>query len=1181
MLNVEIISIATETRTKLAEQRLTTGQAKLYSQNLLKSIGRDGLATFDANHVKEQVRNALLLIHLALIERRDSPESKWRDGIKRAGEILEWLSQKDLLPQGAPFHLLSAAAYQVAGYPALALGHLRNVPENHAYSGILLNYIKGDFAQALIEIGKYWSAQISLKEEYDIDPDRDISALSFNHLVRCIGVICDYLRTGDDSRVERTLEKIDKLANNFLLSRDHFSWVLARLNAEISQEYVRTSIWSKIGTLKADASQATQISLVEFAKASFLKKRSLIWPPQIVGIDKLAENNSFVLCTSTGSGKTMIATLAAIQALNAKSRILGLEELNDNLVLYLVPSKALASEVEERLSQDLASISAQSTVITGLYGGTDWGPTDAWISRDQPTVLVCTFEKADALLRYLSVRFLSRVRLVVIDEAHMVEYTDTTPQALQEGASRAYRLEMLGTRLLMAQEVFGFRMIALSAVAAEAGPAISRWITRDAQSEPIRSDYRSTRQMIGRLEVDSRGRFKIEYDLMNSHSLLFEDRQSDEKPYINNPFSPMPQSLESANNPQKRMRAPTLWAALHLAAKREGGGQATVMISITQDIPSFAEACLNNLEAWPEEKLPDFFREPEDDPQWQQCLACAKDYFSEDSFEYRLLKRGILIHHGKMPALMARKLKKVIDANLVNVVIATSTLSEGVNIPVNYILLPSVRRGGKPFAWQEFSNLVGRAGRPGVATEGHTLAVLPPEVRGPASQERNAYNTIIRGIENSAPQNSRAVAASSPLLALLSSLKEAWTEISDSGSDRDFTRWLEQTAVSEDDDSKAIKALDSLDAFLIAAVQEIESLKGSAINAGNLEAELIKIWQATYAKASAQEEQRLKTIWLTRGKAIQTAYPDKAEREKIYKTSLPPRSARKLIHSQQSLKEQMEAGRNYALMNQEEKLVFIAGIIEIISGVPAFKLAKKLGKNTKNFDWREILRWWFARDTLEKQPDPKKISEWYDYVSKNFVYKITWGIGSLLNLVMGDEEVLGDAPIRALELEDWPRSGLPWIAFWLKELLTWGTLDPVAAFLLARTGIVANRATAEEQAQHYYDFRSGDGSDANDLLDPRHIRDWATVRTAETHKEYKILAGGYDVILVKLAQAYVLDDFSVYPLMQDGHTRWIDAAGYEVARTKGKITLEYPVQHYHFRLNVAAKRVEFSPYLQF
>jgi hypothetical protein len=71
----------------------------------------------------------------------------------------------------------------------------------------------------------------------------------------------------------------------------------------------------------------------------------------------------------------------------------GLEALRDNLVLYLVTSRALAAEVEQRLEQDLRGISAQSIVVIGLYGGTDWGSTDAWITRDQPTILICTFEK--------------------------------------------------------------------------------------------------------------------------------------------------------------------------------------------------------------------------------------------------------------------------------------------------------------------------------------------------------------------------------------------------------------------------------------------------------------------------------------------------------------------------------------------------------------------------------------------------------------------------------------------------------------------------------------------------------------------------------------------------------------------------------------------------------------------
>src|SRR3546814_1963368 len=117
-----------------------------------------------------------------------------------------------------------------------------------------------------------------------------------------------------------------------------------------------------------------------------------------------------------------------------------------------------SDRVEGRLAEDLRGIAAEPIVVTGLYGGVDWGPTDAWIQTDQPTVVICTFEKADALLRYLGVLFLSRVRTVIIDEAHMVEQDEARLTGLGDGPSRAFRLEQLGTRLMRALEDHDFRI---------------------------------------------------------------------------------------------------------------------------------------------------------------------------------------------------------------------------------------------------------------------------------------------------------------------------------------------------------------------------------------------------------------------------------------------------------------------------------------------------------------------------------------------------------------------------------------------------------------------------------------------------------------------------------------------------------------------------------------------------
>ena len=70
-------------------------------------------------------------------------------------------------------------------------------------------------------------------------------------------------------------------------------------------------------------------------------------------------------------------------------------------VLYLAPSRALSAEVEAGLSKTLRSIRASSVTVTSLYGGNDFGPSDLTSADEQPTVLISTHEKADALLRFL------------------------------------------------------------------------------------------------------------------------------------------------------------------------------------------------------------------------------------------------------------------------------------------------------------------------------------------------------------------------------------------------------------------------------------------------------------------------------------------------------------------------------------------------------------------------------------------------------------------------------------------------------------------------------------------------------------------------------------------------------------------------------------------------------------
>lgn len=1181
MASSETIEIAQNVREKLASPELTEGQAKLYSQSVRRQMGRPGLASFGSHDIAAAIDEAILLIQSALIEKHADATSEWRAGVKRAGELLEWLSQRDLRPENAPLHLLAAAAYQLAGYPALALGHANQLPKDESVSAILRGYVRADFPATLEAVRAFWAEQRRMERE-GIDPTSDLSSLAIRHTVMCIGTVCAYLRSGHKDRLERALQKLDDLAAGFLHSQDPYSWILARLTAEISRRYVETSLWPRIDKLIASPEEQSGAALTQFARAAFINRRALVWPAQDRGIDRLCENDSFVLCTPTGSGKTTIATIASIKALFADPP--GQHEDSEseepaNLVLYLVPSRALAAEVEARLEQDLHGIAAEPVVVTGLYGGIDWGPTDAWIDRGQPTIVICTFEKADALLRYLGILFLHRVRLVVIDEAHMVDYERGNVQQLEDGASRPYRLELLGTRLLRAREAYDFRLIALSAVAANAAPALARWIAADPSSEPAQSDYRSTRQMLGRLEINRSGAFRIVYDLMDGRSLRFRNGKTYEKPFISTPFPSLPGGFADDSSPDKRMRAPTLWAALHLAARRADGSRPTVLISVTQHVSPFAEACVTLLDTWANQ-LPDYFPSPQNNDLWTRCLASAADYFSEKSVEYRLLKRGIAVHHGKMPALLARRLKRVIDAGLVKIIIATSTLSEGVNIAVNYLLIPSVFRGTDRFTVQEFNNLIGRAGRPGVGTEGHALVVLPEENES-YSRQRPGFNSLVKEIAAATNGNAQASQdnASSSLMTLLSALEDAWQQLTGGDNREDFEAWLAQTDIQDAEDNNAIRQLDALDNFLLSSIEEVEQLRRVDLPPAELEAELVRIWQKTYAHACAKEEARLRSTWLSRGKSLKTLYPDPQERRRIYKSSLTPRSATALMSRSEILRATLQEGSDYAGKNTEQRLEFIANIIEQLSGVPSFYLSTKLGSKRNFSDWQKILRWWLAKDTLIPQPTPKEITPWFEYVAQNFVYRATWGLGSILGLIMNDG---GSDPIRPLEINDWPRSGLPWIAFWLKELLAWGTLEPVAAFLLAR-GDAVDRAQAEAASINYYASLSEEEQfDLNGMLDPRRIRDWVENHRPVPVVQKRSTSLTVAVDLPRQPASYRQQRISVLPIVEeDDQITWVDPAGYAVAKSPMPQNWPLETSLFDFELDITARWVHGQPYLMY
>jgi len=1208
----ETVTLASQLVESLVSSGLPPDLARLYSHYTRLRENQPGLPTWNQAEANSRLEDVMRLLEAASIQRQVD-DRQWQKTVLRAGEILEWLPANNIDSNEISTRLLSAACYQLAGYPARALGLLREEDSLNNESRILIALLKADFVELWHLISGYWSQAIPEMQnssQPDIPDDHLIETIIIRETISALGVLCAVMRWGVESRIQKALDKLTAVSKVVIHGRNPYSWILSKLCAEVAATYVTNSMRQHLNILLQDMNADGRAIFERYLRYGFRSGRSMAWPSQVSGIEALSRQESFALCTPTGSGKTTVAELAILQSLFPTHSDTEQSSLQAPLVIYLVPSRALATEVEAKLSRVLkrSALPHQQITVTGLYGGTDWGPTDAWLTADEKTVLICTYEKAEALMKFLGNFFIPRTKLIVVDEAHTIQFTGTKDQ-LQKSESRSLRLESLSARLFSYLQQGQYRIIALSAVAAESESALARWISHQDDAIPIKTFYKSTRQLIGRLECLPGRRFEIRYDLLDNAPLQFRSTEAADSPYIPSPFPayPLSPSFEGRNF-TTAVRPYVLWAAMHLAATDAQGQQRVVLISISQKIGDYAKDFLQLLNnTWSNvPQKPVFFQEPTDTRKlqlWQKCLQSCEDYYTTKSREYKLLTKGVVVHHGKMPGLMARLLVEVIEEKIVHLVMATSTLSEGVNLPFETVLVPSLQRWDKDrkcyqdISVSEFKNLVGRAGRPGFGTEGRSLVLVPEQPERSRTRQdretyknnqqkkqiRNLYSSFVQQLQE--PPTDRHDGAVSPLATLITHLRDQWKKLVPNGSNEDFLILLEQTApittqVRSKTEEGAIESLDSLDNVLLAAIVEFEQISAREMEPNELEAELRRLWQQTYAYYASQNQAQLQEFFIRRGKALKsTIYPVRGERKRLYKTSLPPRSGNQLLTLYRRIRDHLETGEDYLSREPEQKVIYIRDAIQLIGEVNTFSIGDLNGRGRgAATSWENILDWWLRHQRSSHQPRETKISDWHKFINSNFNYRFNWGLGSVLALAM--DEAFGEMPLEPFSLENWHRIGLPWIVFWMKELVVWGTLDPVAAYLLARIDGVTTRRQAEELSQGYY--QSVSSLTANDQLSPITIRNWAHQAFAPIEQQSVQIRQSKEIAVNLLRDFSQLPNqtLRVIPVEVGDEIHWLDPAGFPLASClKPKNWQEKYLEQFDCNLNVKSQLITSVFYL--
>ncbi|MEW4264503.1 DEAD/DEAH box helicase [Priestia megaterium] len=122
------------------------------------------------------------------------------------------------------------------------------------------------------------------------------------------------------------------------------------------------------------------------------------------------------------------------------------------------------------------------------------------------------------------------------------------------------------------------------------------------------------------------------------------------------------------------------------------------------------------------------------------------------------LTRKIGYHYGNMPLIIKNEIERLFSEGIIQFLVCTSTLIEGMNLPARSIFVRGPQKGrGKPMGEMDFWNLAGRAGRQGKEYQGNVICIdtnkqelwnnSPPMTRKKYKIEKTMENLLMHNIE--------------------------------------------------------------------------------------------------------------------------------------------------------------------------------------------------------------------------------------------------------------------------------------------------------------------------------------------------------------------------------------------------------------------------------------------------
>ncbi len=129
-------------------------------------------------------------------------------------------------------------------------------------------------------------------------------------------------------------------------------------------------------------------------------------------------------------------------------------------------------------------------------------------------------------------------------------------------------------------------------------------------------------------------------------------------------------------------------------------------------------------------------KESSDQAEISKLCNLIEKHLGKASLYYKAATVGAFIHHSGIPMGIRCSVEYAMQLDKIHFLACTSTLAQGVNLPIRYLIIPSIYQGKERIKVRDFQNLIGRAGRAGIYTEG-TIVLTETNVY---AKRNNPYN---------------------------------------------------------------------------------------------------------------------------------------------------------------------------------------------------------------------------------------------------------------------------------------------------------------------------------------------------------------------------------------------------------------------------------------------------------